>query len=69
MKGMKNFSTYHQNDFNTLSKEKEKEKEKEQKQSNITLASPCHGYKLESLKFFTMHYLTFYSKISSFSHS
>jgi hypothetical protein len=30
MKGMKNFSTYHQNDFSTFSKEKEKEKEKEQ---------------------------------------
>jgi hypothetical protein len=27
MKGMKNFSTYHQNDFSTFSKEKEKEKE------------------------------------------
>jgi hypothetical protein len=30
MKGMKNFSTYHQNDFSTFSEEKEKEKEKEQ---------------------------------------
>jgi hypothetical protein len=30
MKGMKNFSIYHQNDFYTFSKEKEQEQEQEQ---------------------------------------